>query len=905
MLTGLHTTLRNALTDVRFSWFPRGVSGDIVIVAIDSPSLKKIGVWPWPRGLHAKLIEKLMATGASNIMFDVDFSSASDPESDQEFASALKRAGGSVVLPSFKQLAADRGYGKITYVNRPLPQFSERAWSALVNVAPDEDGLVRRYSLGEILGESYLPSMAALLAGKYDTKLAAFLIDFSIKAKSIPSVSYVDVLNGDSEALSKINGKKVLIGGTALELGDRFNAPNGQIISGVVLQALAAESILQGRMLHVPSDLITWSGLFVLAVLMIVAWRRPSVKLRVAIPIGFAALAEFGAVICQIKFPLVVDTSLFHVAVASYIVAVALDEIDFRGLLGKIAENRFERIAMSLGDGLVCTDRNGVITIWNPGATAIFGYESKEMIGQAFDHISASTTFSLLGLPTAGLQAVGGTTIEMKGLRKNGDKFPLEACFSRWRGADGFQYGAVLRDVSVRKRELERIRYLAEYDILTGVANRVTLHQFLTEKLIEAQINHSEVALLTIGLDKFKEINDRHGSACGDQVLFAAAKRLSDLIDGTGLVARLGGDEFGIVVSGFNLAEKAENLCERILVAFGKIALSIGAPQLRIGCSAGVAIYPKDCNSVDELLGNADLALHRAKTTGRGKYTFFSQELRDELEARLAMEVELERAMELGQFELFYQPQVSLVDGRLVGAEALIRWRHPDRGLIPPAEFMSVVNGSPLSDDVAYWVLQTACHQGFLWQQKGYAIRVGVNLSPSQLQSDDLATIVTSVLQKTGFFPQLLELEITEDILLHDDEKALDIFHQIQDLGVNIAFDDFGTGFASLSYLKKFSFDRLKIDRSFVRELRADTDDAAIVASTISLGRSLGLAVTVEGIEDKATTELLVTMGCKEGQGYYFSRPIPAGEFEQKFLSKDYEGIVEPFLATQETATAA
>jgi EAL domain-containing protein (putative c-di-GMP-specific phosphodiesterase class I) len=262
----------------------------------------------------------------------------------------------------------------------------------------------------------------------------------------------------------------------------------------------------------------------------------------------------------------------------------------------------------------------------------------------------------------------------------------------------------------------------------------------------------------------------------------------------------------------------------------------------------------------------------------------FENGIRQELEARLTLEAELARAVEQNEFELFYQPQVRLTDGALTGAEVLIRWRHPSRGLVSPGEFMPVVNTSSLSDRIAGWVLETACRQGRMWERSGHPVRVAVNLSPSQFQSGDLAISVAEMLKTTGLTPSLLELEVTEDILLLDEERVLDIFQRIRNLGVRIVFDDFGTGYASLSYLKKFPLDGLKIDRSFVFELLADAGDAAIVGSTIGLSRQLGLSVIAEGIENRATADLLVSMGCEEGQGYFFGRPMPAQSFESQFL---------------------
>jgi diguanylate cyclase (GGDEF)-like protein/PAS domain S-box-containing protein len=891
LLAGINRVLQNGLTDMRFGWSPRQASGDIVLVAIDSRSIEAIGIWPWPRQKHADLIGQLERAGATDIVFDVDFSSPSNPAADEAFAEALKKAGGSVVLPAFKQWTANGQRGKTLYLNRPLPQFDPYAWSAIVNVAVEPDGLVRRYSFGETLGDKFLPSVGALLAGKYDSNEPPLRIDFSIAAASLPAVSYIDVLRGDPAALKIIKGKKVIIGATAIELGDRFSVPNGHVIPGPQLQMLAAESILQGRALRSVSRLSTLGGLGLLLILMVALWRRVSAIRRVLILVGISVFAEICAVVLQAQFAVVLDTSLWHCAVIAYLAAMALDEIDFHSLLGGIAEKRFQKIAMSLGDGLVCIDHRGLITVWNPGAAAIFGYRADEMLGHPFERIFASTVktkagapLSLQDLPVGDSQGSNGTVMELEGRRNGGESFPLEACFSKWQGVEGFQYGAVIRDISDRKREAQRIKYLAEHDTLTGLANRNTLHEHLAKMLAEADEARSKVALVMLDLDKFKQVNDTLGHACGDQLLCAVAKRLDSLAEGNGLVARLSGDEFAIVVSGAGAEERAIKLSEQISVAFGNIPFVVGERQLRVNASIGVAVYPENCASADELFGNADLALYRAKFAGRGRTVAFEQSIRDELEQRVALEAELKRALDRKELELFYQPQVSLEDGRLMGAETLIRWRHPSRGLIPPADFMPLVHASSQSGRIAAWVLETACRQGEKWQRIGHGVRLGVNLSPAQLQSGDLAEAVASKLRETGLSPSLLELEVTENIVLEDDQAALEIFRRIRELGVHIAFDDFGTGYASLSYLKKFPLDRLKIDKSFVSDIRQNSGDAAIVTTIIGLGRSLGLSVIAEGIEDRDTAELLRRMGCQQAQGYHFGQPMPAAEFEQKCL---------------------
>jgi diguanylate cyclase (GGDEF)-like protein/PAS domain S-box-containing protein len=887
LLSGMHGALRNALVDLRFTWEPRQASGDIVVVAIDAPSIDKIGVWPWPRRLHADLLRRLESAGVRDVVFDVDFSTPSDPASDLAFVDALERVGGSVVLPSFKQPGADGANGTAIHINRPLRKFADHSWSAVVNVTVEPDGLIRRYPFGETFDGQFLPSMGALLAGQYAEHRSPFLIDFSIRAASIPRVSYIDVLRGDAATLEKLRDKKVVVGGTALELGDRFSVPNGQVVSGPLLQTLAAESILQNRTLHFTSDVVTLIGLCTIALIMMLSWRHFAAGRRVTILIAMAAAVELSAILVQARLPFILDTSLFHTAIAVYMAAIALDEIDFRDLLGKVAENRFQRIAMSLGDGLACTDQNHLITVWNPGAVAIFGYEPSEMIGRPFDTICANredlAAASICEDVRIRSQLPGGLVMEFEGRRKSGEVFPVEACFSGWQGADGYQYGAILRDISIRKREAERIRYLAEYDPLTGLANRNTLHDGLAAMISAAEGQRDEVALLVIGIDGFQQINDMLGHACGDLVLRAVTERLKVEAGSASLIARLSGDEFAVAVTCGGSSETVAQLSERIALGFNSPLLA-GTRQHRIRVSIGAAVYPADARTADELLANSHLAFCRAKATRRGSYVMFENAIRQEIEARLTLEVELARAVDQNEFELFYQPQVRLTDGGLTGAEALIRWRHPSRGLVSPAEFIPVVNTSSISDQIAGWVMATACRQARMWEQAGHSVRVSVNLSPSQFQSGDLAISVAETLKITRLTPSLLELEVTEDVLLLDEERVLDIFQRIQNLGVRIVFDDFGTGYASLSYLKKFPLDGLKIDRSFVLELLADSDDAAIVGSTVNLSRQLGLSVIAEGIENRATADLLVSMGCEEGQGYFFGRPMPAQSFETQFL---------------------
>ena len=496
-------------------------------------------------------------------------------------------------------------------------------------------------------------------------------------------------------------------------------------------------------------------GVGILALAMMLSWRHLAAGRRVAALAATALGVEAFAWLLQAAYPLALDTSLFHVAAAVYIAATALDEIDIRDLLGRVAESRFQRIAMSLGDGLICTDSNYLITVWNPGAAAIFGYRPEEVIGRPFDSIcardagAAAPSFSIRDVT----ELPPGTLVEFDGRRRDGEALPIEASFSHWRGTEGqLEYGALLRDISVRKREAERIRYLAEHDSLTALANRNKLQTTLDGLIGWAGKSRSVVALLVLGIDRFHQINDMLGHATGDLVLRAVAERLKQEIGSAGMVARLAGDEFAVAIAGADAGESVTELARRIELAF-QAPLLTEAGQHSVKISIGAAVFPEGGRTSDELLSNAHLAFYRAKAARSGGCVVFEGSIRDEIEARVTLEAELALAVERGEFELFYQPQVHLSNGGLIGAEALIRWRHPARGLISPAEFISVVNTSSVSERIAAWVLETACRQARAWEQAGHPLRVGVNLSPSQLHSGDLADSVAAVLRLTGLRP--------------------------------------------------------------------------------------------------------------------------------------------------------
>jgi diguanylate cyclase (GGDEF)-like protein len=425
-------------------------------------------------------------------------------------------------------------------------------------------------------------------------------------------------------------------------------------------------------------------------------------------------------------------------------------------------------------------------------------------------------------------------------------------------------------DITGRRVSEARIAHLAHHDALTGLANRVLFRETLERALAFARRGHL-LALYCLDLDQFKAVNDTLGHPIGDALLQAVARRLQDCLRETDTIARLGGDEFAIVQTAIESPIEATGLADR-LIELMQAPFEIEGHQIIIGTSIGIAFAPQDGLDADELLKNADLALYRAKFDGRGVYRLFQTAMDAEMQARRLTELDLRHALQDGQFEVFYQPVVDLRAQAVGGFEALLRWHHPERGMIPPDKFIPLAEEIGVIVPIGEWVLRQACAAAAGWAGE---LSISVNLSPVQFKSRDLVATVTAALRDARLDPGRLELEITETVMLHDTVATLTTLHELRSIGVRIAMDDFGTGYSSLSYLRSFPFDRIKIDQSFVRELGKQRDCAAIIRAVIALSHDLGMATTAEGVETREQLCALALAGCSGIQGYLFSRPVP------------------------------
>jgi diguanylate cyclase (GGDEF)-like protein/PAS domain S-box-containing protein len=441
-------------------------------------------------------------------------------------------------------------------------------------------------------------------------------------------------------------------------------------------------------------------------------------------------------------------------------------------------------------------------------------------------------------------------------------------------GRDGYLVAVV--DITERRKAEARIAHMAHHDGLTNLPNREFYQERLRQALEQSQSGNKRVAVLCVDLDLFKNVNDSFGHPMGDRLLKLVADRLRSEVRGNNLVARLGGDEFAIVLASDVSPNDASNFAARLIKTLSD-CYDIDGIEVVVGASIGIALSPGDGDTSEELMRNADMALYRAKSDGGGVHRFFEREMDRQAQKRRDMELDLRRAFANGEFELHYQPLVDLAADRISGFESLLRWRHPEKGMISPAEFIPIAEDIGLIVSLGEWVLREACTEAAKWPAD---IKVAVNLSPVQFRSRNLVQVVISALAHSGLSPLRLELEITESLFLAETETNLAILHQLRGLGVSISMDDFGTGYSSLSYLRSFPFDKIKIDRSFVKDLAERSDCVAIVRAISGLGRSLNITTTAEGVETIDQLDWLRAEGCNEVQGFLFSAAKPAAEIE-------------------------
>jgi diguanylate cyclase (GGDEF)-like protein/PAS domain S-box-containing protein len=581
-------------------------------------------------------------------------------------------------------------------------------------------------------------------------------------------------------------------------------------------------------------------------------------------------------------------------------------EIESRGLLRSLryaierknmeealfAERERAQVTLnSIGDAVVCTDISGDITYLNLVAETMTGWSLEEAAGRPMTEVfrtlntadeSGETTSTLAILQFRAVHLPPRCTL----IRRDGLEIPIEDCIAPIHNREGHAIGAVIvfRDVSVAQAMAQQITHSAEHDFLTGLPNRMLLNDRISHAITTAERNSKQVAVLFLDLDGFKYINDSLGHPIGDKLLQSIAHRLVECVRGDDTVSRQGGDEFVVLLPELAQAEDAAIMACRILRSVAA-AHCIDPHELHVTTSIGISVFPDDGLSAESLIRNADTAMYQAKENGRQGYQFFKPAMNTRAVERQSVEEGLRRALERNEFLLYYQPKIDIKSGLITGAEALIRWVHPSRGMIHPAKFIPIAEDCGLILPISNWVLRNACQQAQAWTGDGHRLTMAVNVSAVQFRDDEFLKGLLSVLDESRLDPRALELELTESVLMKRVEYTAGILKTLRRSGIQVAVDDFGTGYSSLSYLRKFPIDTLKIDQSFVRQIASSADDAAIVTAIISMAQRLKLNVVAEGVETLQELEFLEAHECDQAQGYYFSHPVPAQDFEKLLVT--------------------
>ncbi|HDS1681323.1 TPA: EAL domain-containing protein [Pseudomonas putida] len=561
--------------------------------------------------------------------------------------------------------------------------------------------------------------------------------------------------------------------------------------------------------------------------------------------------------------------------------------LNFIGVGARLRSEDRERLRMAAAvfdstlEGVLVTDRQGLIVHVNRAFMRITGYQQDEVLGQRPSKFKSGRH----GVPFyqqiyAALAEKGEWSGEIWNRRKSGEIYPQwqTICAIHDDSGELSHYVAVFSDISAIRHTEQELAYLAHHDPLTGLPNRLLFNDRAEQALAAAQANKRGCALLLLDLDHFQSINDGLGHTIGDQLLKLVGERLRETVGNTVTLARLGGDEFGVLAENCQQVGQAGKLAQGIIERMRE-PFEFDGHRLFISASVGISLFPNDALSAEQLLRNADSALFKAKGNGRACYALYTEELTAHAQHRVETASELRRALAKDELRVFFQPVHDLFTAKMVGVEALVRWQHPERGLVPPGEFIPIAERTGLIAEVDAWVLRESCRQMVQWQEQGRALEfVAVNISSRLFGQRELYRQVADVLHETGLDPALLELEVTESAVMEDPEVALEQLHRLRELGLNLAIDDFGTGYSSLLRLKRLPVQKLKIDQGFVAGLPLDDDDIAIVRVIIALARSMGMQVHAEGIEQSEQARFLLEQQCQLGQGYWFGRPVPAGD---------------------------
>ncbi|WP_341328400.1 EAL domain-containing protein [Methylotuvimicrobium sp. KM2] len=880
------------------------VHPDIVLVEIDEKSIRQLGRWPWSRRLHARLLDRLTSVKVNAVGMDILFAEAEqgDSQGDRLLARAIAR-NGRVVLPLAPELQPNTTQQKFI---PPLLEFAQAAASVgHTEIRLDEDNVVRSVFLWQMEDGYPWPYFAQAVwqtgnksinfphAAGHDVehwqRSEPVAIPFINSLSKLQRISYVDALS-DDRFLNRLEGRWVLIGMTASGLGQRFPTPvtvNTNPMSGLELHGQVLNALLNNlsiNKLNHPSQLL------LSCLLVVLASRTQSIQMP-----WIGLLGSVAVLICTVvsAYILMNRVSIWFSPASSLAGQLFLHalwtarRLEFADLYLAREKKNTATILKSVGDGVVATDADGYIRFMNPVAERLTGYSFEEVRGKTLNEVvnlvdgyeTSARFYDLHGNCNADISS----GIEQKPLfliNRHGAQIAVRITMNIMLNDRGVREGYVLAisDISETLQISRQMTHLATHDTLTGLPNRVLFSDRLNKVLAQARRDRSGAAIFFMDLDHFKKINDSLGHDAGDELLKHIALRLQSCIRSVDSAARWGGDEFVVILANVHHSQSAAEVAEKIRLACSE-PFVIQDKLLYISFSIGISLFPQDAEQEENLMRYADTAMYRVKALGRNRYGFYSPEIEKWTAERLALEADLHQAIAKQEFEVFYQPQWDLWGKRLVGLEALLRWRHEEKGFISPDQFIGLAEETGLIIPIGEWVIADVCRQVRAWSDDGFTgFTVSVNLSPRQFLQTNIAESITQLLIEHKIPEGVIKLEITESVLTDDIDTVIDILTRIRSQGVSIAIDDFGTGYSSLNLLRNLPIDQLKVDKCFVKNVATDSGDAAIAKAIITLANNLELSVVIEGVETATQLAFFQNFACDGIQGYYFNKPLTVDE---------------------------
>ncbi|NOR69941.1 MAG: EAL domain-containing protein [Methylomarinum sp.] len=872
--------------DIQNLLFSKPSSKDIVVIAIDDKSLQQLGRWPWSRAIHANMIKQLTKTKVRAVGLDILFmeQDIKNPVSDQALAKAIKQ-NAHVVLPTLiEESAANK-----TLVTPPFALLSQAANQlAATRISFDSRGIVNGVHLNTHDNKTSYPSLALaiLMADSqqaFSTDKSNFpeFIPFTDSLNDFQQLSYADVLvNPDLQ--HSLENKFIIISATATGLSQRFATPttrHKELMNGAELTVNTLASLLNQNVIQSLNVNWTRSLSFICVFIPLLCYGFVSTRQTLAI------LASAIIINISISLVLLSNFLLWYNPLESLIILILSyslwsnyrQELIAQALLSE--KDKTQATLHSIADGIITTDSKGIITFINPAAEIITGVSSEYAFGKKFQQVVCLKNPSEAAPLTQAISNGKEIKIPQPLYVTNAQQqeyavsFAVNPIFHRNKSSS---LVIALTDVSEIIKINKKMLHLATHDALTGLPNRTLLGAKISEAIAASKQANHQLAILFIDLDGFKKINDGLGHAVGDELLIEISQRLTHSINETDTAARWGGDEFILLLTQLTNEQQIHDIAKRVLESINE-AVIVNNQELFVSSSIGISCYPKDATSAESLLDAADSAMYKVKEMGRDGYHFYNHNISNHAKQHLNLERELHHALIDNQFEMFYQLQVDLISGRIIGVEALIRWRHPEKGLLSPDKFIPLAEKVGLIIPISAWIVEEVCLQLNRWQKMQMPeLYVAINFSARQFMEKNLVSQLKENIQNQQLKSHHIHVEITESLMLTHLNHVENTLKELKAMGITIAIDDFGTGYSSLSFLKRFEIDILKIDRSFVQNIFDNNDDSSIIAAVSSLAHSMKITLVAEGIENVRQCALLKQLGCHIGQGFYFSRPLTA-----------------------------